>query len=57
LQKEGEDMPDYIDRLTACGMNLIDACEVVEDYLYDGDHEGLDRYVLTVEAERVRRNV
>ena len=44
-------MSDYVDRLTACGMNLIDAYEVVEDYLYDGDLEGLDEYVRATEQE------
>lgn len=43
---------DYIDRLTACGINLIDAYEVVEDYLYDGDKDGLDDYVRAVEEEK-----
>ena len=52
LQKEGDGMCDYIERLIACGVNLIDAYEIVEDYLYDEDHDGLDRYVLAVEKGR-----
>ena len=48
-------MMDYVDRLTACGMNLIDAYEVVEDFLYDGDREGLEDYVRATELSA--RNV
>lgn len=46
-------MSDYIDRLTAAGMNLVDAYEVVEDFLYDDDRQGLDDYVRAVEESNV----
>ena len=49
-------MTDYVDRLTRCGMNLIDAYEVCDDYLYDSDFQGLDDYVRSVEAEAQRKN-
>lgn len=44
-------MSDYVDRLVACGVNLVDAYEVVEDYLYDNDLEGLADYVRSVEED------
>lgn len=47
-------MPDEVERLVKCGMNLIDAYEVVDDYLYDSDYEGLSDYIRAVEAEHKR---
>lgn len=49
-------MPEIVDRLVACGVNVVDAWEIVEDYLYDEDREGLAAYVDAVESE-YRRNV
>ena len=40
-------MPDYMERLVACGMNLADAYEVCDDYIYDSDYQGLSDYVRT----------
>lgn len=48
-------MPDYVDRLVACGINLADAFEICDDYLYDGDDQGLADYVHAVEEESRRR--
>jgi len=44
-------MPDYVDRLVACGVNLADALDVYDDYMYSDDQEGLADYVDAVEAE------
>ena len=44
-------MPDEVERLVKCGMNLADAYEVVDDFLYDSDYQGLADYVLAVEQE------
>lgn len=49
-------MPEYIDRLVNCGINLADAYEVCDDFLYDEDYKGLEDYVMAVEAEMMRRN-
>ena len=48
-------MPEYVERLVSCGMNLADAYEVCDDYIYDGDYEGLAYYVLRVEMEYKNR--
>ena len=49
-------MPDYVERLVACGFNLADAYEVCDDYIYDSDYQGLSDYVRAVEEEyRERR--
>ena len=50
-------MPDYVDRLVACGINLADAYEICDDYLYDGDYQGLSDYVHAVEEESRRKKV
>lgn len=55
FQKVGAEMSDYIERLVACGMNLIDAYEVCDDFIYDSDYEGLAEYVRAVEQEYVER--
>lgn len=47
-------MPDYIERLVACGINLADAFEICDDFIYDSDYEGLAYYVASVE-ESYRR--
>ena len=44
-------MPDEVERLVNCGMNLADAYEIVDDFLYDSDYQGLDDYVRAVEQE------
>jgi hypothetical protein len=54
-QKEGIRMPDEVERLVICGMNLADAFEVVDDFLYDGDYQGLSDYVRAVELESKAR--
>ena len=38
LLKEGIEMPDEVERLVNCGINLADAYEVVDDFLYDSDY-------------------
>lgn len=48
-------MPDTVERLVACGVNLADAWDAVEDFFYDEDPEGLEAYVLAVEAEYRRQ--
>jgi hypothetical protein len=48
-------MQDYVDRLVACGMNLADAYEVCDDYIYDSDYQGLSDYVRAVEEEYKER--
>lgn len=48
-------MPDEVDRLVKCGMNLADAYEVVDDFLYDSDYQGLADYVRAVEMESKTR--
>jgi len=44
-------MPDEVERLVNCGMNLADAFEVVDDFLYDSDYQGLTDYIMAVERE------
>lgn len=44
-------MPECVERLVSCGFNLIDAYEICDDYMYDGDYEGLMDYISTVELE------
>ena len=44
-------MPEYVERLIACGFNLIDAYEICDDYIYDEDYQGLADYIRTVEIE------
>ena len=44
-------MPDEVERLVNCGMNLADAYEVADDFLYDSDYQGLADYVRAVERE------
>lgn len=48
-------MPDEVERLVICGMNLADAFDVVDDFLYDGDYQGLSDYVRAVERESKAR--
>ena len=48
-------MADCIDRLVACGVNLADAYEICDDFIYDGDYEGLSDYVRAVEEDRRER--
>lgn len=48
-------LQDVIDRLTACGLNLIDIYDAIDDYLYDDDADGLMDYVTSVEEEYMRR--
>ena len=48
-------MQDYVDRLVACGMNLADAYEVCDDFIFDGDFDGLACYVQAVEKEMKKR--
>lgn len=52
-------MLDYVDRLVSCGVNLVDAFEICEDFLYDCDYQGLSDYVRDVEVEhrKARKNV
>lgn len=47
-------MPEYIERLVACGMNIVDAWEVCDDFLYDGDYQGLAEYVRSYELDALR---
>ena len=54
-QKEGIEMPDEVERLVNCGMNLADAYEIVDDFLYDSDYQGLADYVRAVERESKAR--
>jgi hypothetical protein len=49
--KEGAGMPEYVERLMRCGVNLIDAYEICDDYMYDGDYQGLADYVREVELD------
>ena len=49
-------MPDYVERLVKCGMNLADAWEVCEDFLYDGDYQGLSEYVRSYELDAIRKD-
>jgi len=49
--KKGIRMPDEVERLVNCGMNLADAFEVVDDFLYDSDYQGLTDYIMAVERE------
>ena len=44
-------MPDEVERLVNCGINLADAFEVVDDFLYDSDYQGLADYIRAVEQE------
>ena len=44
-------MSDYVERLVICGVNLVDAYEIVDDFIYDGDYDGLADYVRAVETE------
>ena len=44
-------MPDEVERLVNFGMNLADAYEVVDDFLYDSDYQGLSDYIRAVERE------
>lgn len=48
-------MPDYIERLTACGINLADALDIYDDFMSDDDERGLQDYVLAVENDFIRR--
>ena len=48
-------MPDLIERMTACGINLVDAFEIYDDFMHDGDEIGLEAFVLAVEADYIRR--
>lgn len=50
-------MPEYIERLVACGINLADAYEICDDFLYDCDYEGLAYYVASVEESCRERKV
>ena len=50
-QKEGASVLDYVDRLVECGVNLIDAYEICEDYMLDCDYQGLADYVKDVELD------
>ena len=40
---------DYIERLTACGMHPDDAWFLVDDFLADGDRDGLIDYIEALE--------
>lgn len=44
-------MLDFVDRLVQCGVNLADAFDICEDFMYDGDYQGLADYVTDVEVE------
>ena len=44
-------MPDEVERLVNCGMNLADAYEVVDEFLYDSDYQGLADDIRAVERE------
>lgn len=48
-------MPDFVDRLVACGVNLADALDAYDDFMYSDDLEGLSDYVCAVEAEYKKR--
>lgn len=48
-------MPEYVDRLVACGVNLADALDAYDDFMYSDDVEGLSAYVCAVEDEYKRR--
>ena len=50
-------MPEYVERLVKCGVNLVDAYEICDDYMYDGDYQGLADYVRTVEIESGKLHV
>ena len=49
-------MPEYVERLVRCGVNLADAYEICDDYIYDGDYQGLADYISAVEAEYRRHS-
>ena len=42
-------MDGYVERMVACGMNLIDAWEIYDDFMQDNDEEGLEEYVSGLE--------
>lgn len=44
-------MPEGVERLVKCGVNLVDAYEICDDYLYDQDYEGMESYIRAVERE------
>ena len=48
-------MPDYVERLTACGINLADALDIYDDFMSDDDESGLQAFVLDVENDYIRR--
>jgi hypothetical protein len=43
---------DYTERLTACGMTADDAWMLVDDFLSDGDKEGLIAYIEDLERSK-----
>ena len=49
LYPESGDFMDYIERLTACGMAPDDAWFLVDDFLSDGDRDGLISYIEELE--------
>lgn len=44
-------MLDFVDRLVQCGVNLADAYDICDDFLYDCDYKGLSDYVRGVEMD------
>ena len=48
-------MPDYILRLTICGVDPFDAYNICDEFLFDGDLPGLLDYIEAVEAEYMMR--
>ena len=48
-------MPEPVERMTRCGVNLADALEIYENFLTDDDRQGLEDYLAALEAEYYRR--
>ena len=49
-------MSEYVERLVKCGVNLVDAYEICDDFMYDGDYQGLSDYVRSVEIDHRSKN-
>lgn len=49
MYPESGDFMDYIERLTACGMTADDAWLLVDDFMSDGDKDGLIEYIEDME--------
>ena len=48
-------MLEYVERLMECGVNLADAWEICDDFIYDEDYRGLAEYVRSIELDFARK--